>query len=175
MIVYFLRHASAGESKKDAKKDEVRPLDRDGVVQCGLMGRVLAALEIQVDAVISSPLKRAAQTAALVSNELGFEGKLLFDDSLRPESPFEKFRELLDRRSRDEGIMVVGHNPNLSEFLGRLVGRRSLASVDLKKAAVAKVDLGKRSGVLEWCLTPRVVRAAQEASPSSSRPRSSRK
>src|SRR5690349_12975289 len=96
MIVYFLRHASAGESKRDPKKDEARPLDRDGVEQCGLIGRVLAALEIQVDAVVSSPLKRAAQTAVLVGNELGFEGKLLFDDSLRPESPFEKFRELLD-------------------------------------------------------------------------------
>lgn len=175
MIVYFLRHASAGERSRDAKKDEARPLDREGIQQCGLMGRVLAAMDVQVEAVISSPLKRASQTAVLVSNELGYDGKFIFDDSLRPEGGFEKFRELLAKRSRDEAILVVGHNPNLSDFLGRCIGRRDEARIDLKKAAVAKVDFGKRRGVLEWCLTPRLARAAQEAIPSSSRPKTSRK
>src|SRR2546430_11580762 len=127
MIVYFLRHASAGESKSDSKKDEARPLDREGIGQCSVIGRVLAAMNVQVDSVVSSPLKRASQTAVLVSNELGYEGKFIFDNSLRPQGTFEQFRELLNKRTRDEAVLVVGHNPNLSEFLGRSIGRRGQA------------------------------------------------
>jgi phosphohistidine phosphatase len=175
MIVYFLRHASAGERRVNAEKDAARPLDPEGILQCGLMGRVLAALEVQVDSVISSPLKRASQTAVLVSNEIGYEGKLFFDDSLRPAGSFAEFRAMLDKRNRDEAILVVGHNPNLSEFLGHSIARHGEAHIELKKAGVAKVDLGKRGGSLEWCLSPRVIRAAQETAPTSSRPKSSRK
>src|SRR5437763_46797 len=116
MIVYFLRHASAGSHKADPKKDEKRALDENGIQQCGLMGRTLAALDIHVDVTITSPLKRAAQTAALVANEIGYEGKLVLDSGLRPESSFDEFRKLLDRFADREAIMVVGHNPNLSEF-----------------------------------------------------------
>jgi phosphohistidine phosphatase SixA len=76
MIIYFVRHASAGQKKATPKKDEKRPLDAEGVHQCTQMGRILSAMEVTVDAVISSPLKRATQTAALVANEIGYEGKL---------------------------------------------------------------------------------------------------
>ena len=76
MLVYFLRHASAGQRKNNPQKDEKRPLDEDGIAQCGFVGRALAALETPVDAILSSPLKRAAQTASLVANELGYEGTI---------------------------------------------------------------------------------------------------
>ena len=62
MIIYFLRHASAGERMSNPKKDEKRALDKEGIEQCGYVGRALAALDVQVDAVVSSPLKRSTQT-----------------------------------------------------------------------------------------------------------------
>ena len=86
MIVYFLRHANAGERLASPKKDEKRGLDKEGIEQCGYVGRALAALDAQVDAVISSPLKRATQTASLVGNEMGFEGKLQIEPALRPQA-----------------------------------------------------------------------------------------
>jgi len=76
MFLYFLRHASAGQQLSSAKKDEKRGLDKDGIEQCGYIGRALAALGVQVDIIVSSPLKRATQTAALVGNEMGHEGKV---------------------------------------------------------------------------------------------------
>ena len=79
MILYFLRHASAGEHVTNPKKDEKRALDKEGIEQCGFVGRALAALNAQVDAIVSSPLKRCTQTASLVGNELGYEGKLQID------------------------------------------------------------------------------------------------
>ncbi|HLB87233.1 MAG TPA: phosphoglycerate mutase family protein, partial [Terriglobales bacterium] len=95
MFIYFLRHASAGEPMSNPKKDEKRALDEVGVEQCGNVGRALAALDIQVDVIISSPLKRAAQTASLVGNEISYEGKLQLEDALRPGASFADFRKLL--------------------------------------------------------------------------------
>ena len=176
MIVYFLRHANAGNHLANPKKDEKRGLDKEGIEQCGYVGRALAALDVQVDTVISSPLKRATQTAALVGNEMGHEGSLQIDPALRPQGTFAEFRKLLDKYSRQEAIMVVGHNPNLSEFLGRSVSDAGCeAGLELRKGAVAKVELRRTSGSLQWVLTPKVLRALYAAAAESSRPKSSRK
>src|SRR5919197_1566080 len=136
MILYFLRHSNAGPKMASPKKDGKRGLDKEGIEQCGYVGRAMSALDVQVDAVISSPLKRATQTASLVGNEMGFEGKLQIEPALRPQGTFADFRKLLDKYSRLEAIMVVGHNPNLSEFLGRIISSSGCeASTELRKGA----------------------------------------
>jgi phosphohistidine phosphatase len=176
MIVYFLRHANAGQRLASPKKDEKRGLDKEGIEQCGYVGRALAALDVQVDAIIASPLKRSTQTAALVGNEMGHEGKLQIDPALRPQASFAEFRKLLDKYARMEAIMVVGHNPNLSEFLGKVMSPSgNEASIDLRKGAVAKVELRRTSGSLQWILTPKILRALYAAAAESSLPNSSRK
>lgn len=176
MILYFLRHASAGEHMVNPKKDEKRALDKEGIEQCGYVGRSLAALEVTVDTIISSPLKRSTQTASLVGNELGYEGKLQIDNALRPEATLADFRKLLAKNSRHEAIMVVGHNPNLSQFLGAVICDSGCeASLELKKGAVAKVEMRRSSGTLQWCMTPKIVRALHDIAVESSRPKTSRK
>ena len=176
MILYFLRHASAGESLVNPKKDEKRGLDKEGIEQCGYVGRALAALEAQVDVIVSSPLKRATQTASLVGNEMGYEGKLQIDAGLRPAAALADFRRLLEKYARQEAIMVVGHNPNLSQFLGTVISDSGCeASVELKKGAVAKVEMRRSSGILQWCLTPKVARVLYATAVESSRPKTSRK
>jgi len=176
MIVYFLRHANAGKPLANLKKDEKRALDKEGTEQCGIVGRALAALDVQVDTMISSPLKRAAQTASLVGNELSYEGKLQFEDALRPTASFADFRRLLEKYSKQEAIMVVGHNPTLSEFLGRSISETGCeAGTELKKGAVAKVEIGRNSAILHWCVSPKVLRSLYAAAAESSRPKTSRK
>jgi phosphohistidine phosphatase len=176
MIIYFLRHASAGEHYINPKKDEKRPLDKEGLEQCGYIGRALTSMEAQVDVIISSPLKRATQTASLVGNEMGYEGKLQIENALRPEATFADFRKMLEKYSRQESVMVVGHNPNLSQFLGAVISESGCeASVDLKKGAVARVEMRRSSGTLLWCLTPKALRTLYAAAIESSRPKTSRK
>ncbi|HZQ91328.1 MAG TPA: phosphohistidine phosphatase SixA [Terriglobales bacterium] len=177
MILYFLRHASAGTHRSSQKSDDKRPLDRDGIEQCRELGRALAALELDVDLIISSPLKRATQTAALVANEIGYEGKVQQDAALRPESNCDAFRDLLGKYAKAESIMLVGHNPTLSEFLSLLISDGGNdRSVDLKKCAIARVERsGSRPATLHWCLTPKLLRAAYEAAATSSRPKTWRK
>lgn len=176
MILYFLRHASAGEHVANPKKDEKRALDKEGIEQCGYIGRALAALDVQVDTIISSPLKRCTQTASLVGNELGYEGKLQLDPGLRPEAGLADFRKILEKYARQEAILVVGHNPNLSQFLGSSISDSGCeASLELKKGAVAKVEMRRTSGTLQWCMTPKVLRTLYETAVESSRPKTSRK
>src|ERR1700683_3177465 len=176
MIIYFLRHASAGESLVNPKKDEKRALATDGIEQCGYVGRALAAIEAQVDVIVSSPLNRATQTASLVGNKMGYEGKLQIEAALRPGATVADFRRLLEKYARQESIMVVGHNPRLSQFLGALISESGReASVELKKGAVARVDMRRSSGTLLWCLTPKALRSLYTAAVESSRPKTSRK
>jgi phosphohistidine phosphatase len=176
MFIYFLRHASAGQRLTNVKKDEKRGLDKDGIEQCGYIGRALAALGVQVDIILSSPLKRSTQTASLVGNEMGHEGKLLLENALRPESNFSDFQKMLGKYARLDSILLVGHNPNLREFLGRIISESGCeAAIDLKKGAVAKVETRRSSGSLSWCITPRILRTVHAAAAESARPKTSRK
>ena len=176
MFIYFLRHASAGQAVSNAKKDEKRGLDKDGIEQCGYIGRALTSLGVQVDVIVSSPLKRSSQTAALVGNEIGHEGKLVLEAALRPEGAFADFQKLLQKYSRQEAILLIGHNPNLREFLGRIIsGSGCEADIELKKGAVAKVEMRRNTASLSWCITPRILRTLHAAATESSRPKTSRK
>jgi len=176
MILFFLRHASAGHHLANQARDEKRPLDPQGIEQCTQMGRALNTMDVHVDAVISSPLKRATQTASLVANEIGFDGKLQFTPALRPDAQMDAFRELLERNAKLEAVLVVGHNPSLSQFLSLLISEgASDNSVELKKCAVARVDLSSGMGMLKWVVTPKVVQALSANSARSSRPKTLRK
>ena len=176
MIIYFLRHANAGEKRADPAKDEKRPLDKDGILQCRYVGALLAALDVQVDQIITSPLKRAMQTASLVGNDIGFDNKLQVSDSLRPSATFEDFRELLHAGAKYEAIMVVGHNPNLTEFISQVVTNGgSRKSIELKKGGIARVDFSPKRSVLNWMITPKLARALYSSAQSKSLPKISRK
>jgi phosphohistidine phosphatase len=177
MIVYFLRHANAGQRRANALRDEKRPLDKEGVEQARCIGRMLAALEIEIDTIVSSPLKRAMQTALLVANEIGHKKKVEPEAAMRPGAAMESFHALLERRQRDDTLMVVGHNPSISRFISLLLSEgENDEAVEMKKGAIAKVQLnGTRSGVLSWCVTPRIARTLYDAAKTSSTPRTSRK
>jgi phosphohistidine phosphatase len=83
---------------------------------------------------------------------------------------------MLEKYSKLESILVVGHNPNLSEFLGRIMSEAGCeGSVDLKKGAVARVEMGRNAGTLNWLITPRILRGLYTAVTESSRPKTSRK
>jgi phosphohistidine phosphatase len=177
MIVYFLRHANAGQKRANPSRDEKRPVDKEGIEQCRYVGRLLNALDTHVDLVLSSPLKRATQTASLVANEIAYEQKIELSPALKPGGTFAEFRELLRARRRIEALMVVGHNPNLSQFLSLLVTKGgSNSAIEMKKGGVARVEIGpKRSVVLQWLLNPRMVKSAYTSAQDNSLPNTSKK
>jgi phosphohistidine phosphatase len=171
MDIYFLRHASANHYDPTGNDDK-RPIDKTGEQQSHDVGRALAALELKLDVMISSPLTRAVQTAEITASELGHKDKIVVDAGLRPEASYADFEALLARYRKKKAIMVVGHNPSMTDFLARMLSGESAGFIDFKKGAVAKVERdGSQPAVLKWCLPPKVVRAIQQASASSSRPK----
>src|SRR4051812_7027061 len=176
MDVYFLRHASAGHKRPNAKQDEKRPLDSQGIDQSVQIGRTMDVLDIRFDAIISSPLKRASQTASLFAKEVDFGHNIEVSDALRPNATYQAFQQLLQAQGEKEAIVVVGHNPTESEFLSRLItDGKSANAVELKKGAIAKVEVKDGTGTLKWLLTPKLARTIYKKSATSSRPKTSRK
>ena len=175
MNLYLMRHANAGLRKPNPKLDLKRGLVKEGKEQCILMARVLSALKVQVDVVVSSSLKRALQTAQFVATELGHEAKIEISPALAPDGNFAAFQDLMAKYASYEGVLVVGHNPNLNQFLGKLVTGNGGASLRLRKGAIARVDMDRHPAQLNWLIDPRMARNIYASVGKSSRPKTSRK
>jgi phosphohistidine phosphatase len=158
MNLYVLRHASAGTSRENPLLDVKRPLDREGKQQCLLIGSYLNALRVQFDLIVSSPLKRALQTASLVGTEVGYDTNIQITEALAPEAAIADFQKLVSTLDQYENVLIVGHNPNLPQFLGSLIVSPGRASLRLRKGAIARVDCTRRPGVLNWLVDPRILR-----------------
>ncbi|MGA2808206.1 MAG: phosphohistidine phosphatase SixA [Terracidiphilus sp.] len=175
MNLYLMRHANAGIPRGTPLLDSKRSLIKEGKDQCILMARVLSALKVQVDVVVSSPLKRALQTAQFVGTELGYEAKVEISPALGPDADYGDFQQMLAKYSEYEGVLAVGHNPNLFQFLGRLVTGNGGAAIRMRKGSVARVDLDRHPPLLQWLIDPRMARSIYASVQKSSRPKTSRK
>lgn len=175
MNLYLMRHANAGVPRESAKLDAKRGLIAEGKEQCMAMGRILGALKVQPDVIIASPLKRAMQTAQFVGNELGYEGKVEVSEALGLNATYADFQKLIDKYSDRQDVLVVGHNPNLFQFLGRIITGNGGAGVRMRKAAVARIDMDKRPPLLQWLIDPRMARWIYASVAKSSRSKTSRK
>jgi len=177
MNLYILRHASAGLRRPNPLLDVKRPLDKEGKKHCLQLAHVLNALNIQFDLIVSSPLKRCLQTASLVGTETGYEAQILHSTALAPTATLTDFHKLLRECSKRENLLVVGHNPNLSSFLGSLLVPASSpeAKIRLRKGSLARVVFTHGPATLQVLLDPRTVRALYATSTKSSRRKTSRK
>jgi phosphohistidine phosphatase len=187
MNICILRHASAGLRRVNPILDRKRPLDKEGKRHCLQLGYVLNAMNLQFDVILSSPLKRSMQTASFVGTEMGYELPILSSPALAPEGTSAQFQNLLREYAEFENVLLVGHNPNLSGFLGSLIvpasagpamnidGRGGLAPVRLRKGSIARLNMTRGPATLQWLLDPRTVRALYATSTDKSRRKTSRK
>jgi phosphohistidine phosphatase len=134
-------------------------------------------MKVQFDLIVSSPLKRCMQTASLVGTETGYEAPILTSTALAPEATLAQFQKLLQECADRENLLIVGHNPNLTAFLGSLLVPASGggACVRLRKGSIARVNLVRGPGTLQWMLGPSIVRALYATSTAKSLRKTSRK
>ena len=182
MNLYVLRHASAGTRRANPVLDVKRPLDKEGKQQCILIGNTLNALKVHFDLIASSPLKRAMQTASQVGMEIGYEAKIHVTDALSFTGTVPDFHKLVSELSVHENVLVVGHNPNLQQFLASIAQASpansetsGLANIRLRKGALARVDCTKRPGTLLWLLDARMLKTLYSSVTKSSRRKTSKK
>lgn len=175
MNLYLMRHADAGLPRGNPLLDAKRGLVKEGKEQCILMAALLSAFKVQVDVILSSPLKRALQTAQLVGTELGYEGKVEVCPALGFDASYPDFQKLLAKYAECEGVLAVGHNPNMFQFMGRLVTGNGGANLRMRKGSVARIDLDRHPPQLQWLIDPRMARAIYSSVAKNSRPKTSRK
>jgi phosphohistidine phosphatase len=177
MNLFILRHASAGTRRANPLLDLKRPLDKEGKRHCLQLAQVLNAMDIQFDLIVSSPLKRSLQTASLIGTETGYESPILHSNGLAPQATLRDFQKLLRDYHDAENLLVVGHNPNLTSFLGSLLisSGSNPAQIRLRKGSLARLSLTRGPATLQSLLDPRVVRALYATSIKSSRKKTSRK
>ena len=175
MILYLMRHANAGVYRGNPLLDTKRSLVKEGKEQCMLMARVLSALKVQVDVIVSSPLKRAMQTAQFVGTEMGYDTRVEVSPALGLNASYSDFQKLVAKYSDRDGVLMVGHNPNLWQFLGNMITGNGGAAIRMRKASVARIDMEKHPPRLQWLMDPRTARAIYASVTKSSRPKTSRK
>lgn len=175
MILYLMRHADAGSFRGNPLLDAKRGLVKEGKEQCMLMARALSAVKVQIDVIVSSPLKRALQTAQFVGTELGYDARVEVSSALAPDGTYAEFQEMLAEYGGHEGMLAVGHNPNMFQFLGRLITGNGAAAIRMRKASIARVDLDHHPARLQWLIDPRTIRGIYASVTKSSRPKTSRK
>ena len=182
MNISLLRHASAGTKRPNPLLDLKRPLDKEGKQHCLQLAHILNALKIGYDLIVSSPLKRALQTAQFIATETGYEAQILHSNALAPEATLTDFQALLRQCKDRENLLLVGHNPNLQAFLGSLVVPANCSTAPqlrLRKGAIARLSVSstgaRQPAVLQGLLDPRTVRALYATSTKSSRRNTSRK
>jgi phosphohistidine phosphatase len=161
MNLYLMRHANAGLPRENPTLDLKRALIKEGKTQCVL--------------IVSSPLKRALQTAQFVGTELGYDAKVEISPALGPDADYADFQQMLAKYADREGVLAVGHNPNLFQFLGRLVTGNGGAAIRMRKGSVARVDFDRHPPLLQWLIDPRMARSIYASVAKSSRPKTSRK
>jgi phosphohistidine phosphatase len=180
-----MRHADAGVPRDNPVLDARRGLIKEGKQQCMLMAGVLAGLKAQIDVIIASPLKRARQTAQFVATEMAFESPVLTSPALAPAADYAAFQQLISQHSRLEGVLVIGHNPNLHQFIAKLISGNGNGNgnsnggtggtIRLRKGAIARIDMSRHPSQLQWLIDPRLARIIYTSVTKSSRPKTSRK
>ncbi len=157
--VYFLRHGKAASRTGWTGDDGLRPLTPEGAEELREEARALKALGLSVEAIVTSPLVRARQTADIVAEVLGLQDVVTEDERLAHGFDLRALAKIAAAHPEADYLMVVGHEPEFSEAVGQLIGGGAVA---MKKGGLARVDLAEGSlkrGVLAWLLTPPLLGA----------------
>ena len=148
--LYFFRHGEADWPNWN-KPDDERPLTKAGAKEVRKVAKLLSQLKI-APLILTSPLPRASQTAAIAAEVLGVE--MREENNLKPGFNAARLGKVL-REFPDDSLMVVGHEPDFSRTIRELTG----GSIKLSKAGTALVDLDESSmsGRLRWLLSPKIA------------------
>ncbi|MDA0205503.1 MAG: phosphohistidine phosphatase SixA [Acidobacteria bacterium] len=161
MDVFVLRHAIA-EDAGAGQADSERRLTDLGRERLRLVVQKAMRAGMAPAVVLTSPYVRAHQTAEILLEELDHPCELVTTSNLTPYAAVADLWQELREYSRLSPLIVVGHNPQLSELVSVLIGSPRYA-VEIKKAAIAYVqDAGngpRPTGRLVWMLTAKLAEA----------------
>src|SRR4029077_4611476 len=156
MQIYLLRHGIADDARA-GQPDSERALTEDGRDRLRRVLKRARSADLDPGVILSSPYRRAVETAAVAAEVLGYKGEVVRTRALTPEgSPSDVWGEIRDRRE-EPSMLLASHEPLMSSMTAFLLDSPALM-VDMKKAALLRTDCDrfgpKPHGILKWMLTP---------------------
>jgi phosphohistidine phosphatase len=166
--LYLLRHGDAGKRMAVAAGGNTGdvPLTIVGREEIAIIARSVKALNLRFSAIVTSPLKRAVQTAKIIAKVLAIENRISVWNDLVPEGNRSKLYNKLNQYARDSSVLMIGHEPYLSNIMYDMIFQKNRVNqrgrINLKKAGLAKIRVisltPNISGELRWLLTPRIIK-----------------
>jgi phosphohistidine phosphatase len=176
--LYLLRHGDAGRSTAIAAGQDSGdlPLTIAGREDIALVARSVRMLNLKISAIVTSPLKRAVQTAKIIARVLAIEKRISIWNELLPEGDQSKLYNKLNQYARESTILMIGHEPYLSNIMYDMIFQKNrvnhLARINLKKGGLARIRVisltPNTTGELRWLLTPRILKSLAKSSSKSS-------
>jgi phosphohistidine phosphatase len=162
-VLYVMRHGLAvARGSVRFSDDAQRPLVPEGKEKMREIAEGLKRMGFEVDWIVTSPLVRAVETAEIIAESLASSAPVDVCEAMRPGGSPEEVIAFLAKRPSHARVLVVGHEPDLSELAARLIGAGSHANLALKKGGCCMISFDefppRSPGQLEWWLTPRLLR-----------------
>jgi len=161
MQVYLLRHGIA-EDGHNGMRDEDRALTPDGRRKLKQVLQAANEAGVKPTLILSSPLKRAVQTAEVAKQALGYPDAVLKTKSLAPGATVEQVWDEIRGHRTEASLLLVGHNPQFDNLAAYLLGSPAV-QIAFKKGAILRIDFENFAphpkGTLRWYLTPKLASA----------------
>lgn len=161
MNIFILRHGIAVDRGTPGfDSDSERPLTPKGERKLLQVADAMEAMNLNFDIILTSPFIRARDTARIIADSLGAKKRLQETDDLTPGgSPKNLIEHIQAIKPAPENILLVGHEPYLSQLVSFLIAGDIHALVLLKKGGLCKLNTDglryARCAMLEWLLTPK--------------------
>jgi phosphohistidine phosphatase len=166
--LYLLRHGDAGKRMAIAAGGNTGDVQLTivGREEIAIIARSIKDLNLKFSAIVTSPLKRAVQSAKIIAKVLAMEKGISIWNELAPEGNRSKLYNRLNQDTRESSILMIGHEPYLSNMMYDMIFQKNrvtqLGRINLKKAGLAKIRVisltPNISGELRWLLTPRILK-----------------
>ncbi|HJU79345.1 MAG TPA: phosphohistidine phosphatase SixA [Nitrososphaeraceae archaeon] len=162
MELFALRHGEAGQ--RSSSSDRTRPLTSAGKAEVIEIAKALKAIGLKFDLVVTSPLKRAYDTAMIVSDVFNIGSKVQVWNELAPEGKKTDVYHKISQLREEFSVLIVGHQPLLGEMVNDIIhkSKSSPCNFLLKKGGIVRIRLLRKSnipkGELKWLLSPRILK-----------------
>jgi phosphohistidine phosphatase len=154
--IFILRHGKA-EDPSHGITDAQRKLTKKGHEEIVAVADWMKTQELRFDLIAASPLVRAQETAAIIADVLGAQGKLTTWKILVPGGNPDTVCHEISRQTDLQSVLLVGHEPLLSSLIGRIIAGDPGAGIIMTKGALAKIRnfsfTNYPSGDLHWLIT----------------------
>lgn len=157
MLLLLMRHADAAPAD-NYTDDDLRPLTAIGEETQAKVAQALKKMGFKFHHIISSPRLRAWQTASITAGILGLEQVQIKDDALGQAYSVDAVLRKLVMYNEESTILCVGHEPDLRELSGVMLGIAKGAGVKFPKSAVMGIEFRDKAlrgrGMLRFFYRP---------------------